>query len=193
MARPKSFSPDAALDDAMGVFWRKGFSDCSFDDLVAATGVSRYGLYSTFGEKDQLFAAALDQYTARVIDPLFGPLEHKDAGLTDIHAYFDRVVAARSHPMARFGCMLCNSVAETDTAGPAIKRRARAFLGRLRQGFLQALENAKRDGELAPSSDPDALADYLVGVVQGLSAYAQAPAPRDAVVNYIRLSLANLR
>ncbi|MEK9947181.1 MAG: TetR/AcrR family transcriptional regulator [Alphaproteobacteria bacterium] len=193
MARPKSFSPDDALDKAMGVFWRKGFADCSIDDLVAASGVSRYGLYSTFGEKDELYAAALDRYAEGVIEPLFGPLEKEDAGLADIHAYFDRVLAAGERPEARFGCMLCNTVAEADDISAPVARRVSQFLDRLQFGFLRALENAKRDGDLAATADPKEMADYLVGVVQGISAYAQAPVPRAAVHNFMRLAVAALK
>ncbi len=121
----------------MGVFWRKGFADCSIDDLVAASGVSRYGLYSTFGEKDELYAAALDRYAEGVIEPLFGPLEKEGAGLADIHAYFDRVLAAGERPEARFGCMLCNTVAEADDISAPVARRVSQFLDRLRFGFLR--------------------------------------------------------
>ncbi|MEQ8246857.1 MAG: TetR/AcrR family transcriptional regulator [Alphaproteobacteria bacterium] len=193
MARQKSFSPDTALDQAMGVFWRRGFADCSVEDLVAETGVSRYGLYSTFGEKDELFAAALDRYAERVIDPLFGPLEKENAGLADIHGYFDRLVAAGAEPYARFGCMLCNTVADADAVSAPVARRVAQFLSRLRHGFLRALENAKRNGELGAQADPPALADYLVGVVQGISAYAQAPVPPAAVLNFMRTAVQVLR
>ncbi|MDA0368199.1 MAG: TetR/AcrR family transcriptional regulator [Proteobacteria bacterium] len=193
MARQKSFSPDEALDQAMGVFWRKGFADCSVDDLVAATGVSRYGLYSTFGEKDELFAAALDCYAERVIDPLFGPLEHENAGLADIHGYFARLVAVGEQPQARFGCMLCNSAIDADAVSAPVARRVTQFLGRLQFGFLRALENAKRTGDLSPDSDPKALADYLVGIVQGISAYAQAPVPPAAIHNFMRMAVQVLK
>lgn len=193
MARQKSFSPDTALDQAMGVFWQRGFAECSIDDLVAETGVSRYGLYSTFGEKDELFAAALDRYSERVIDPLFGPLEKDGAGLADIHGYFDRLVAASDQPYARFGCMLCNTVADADTVSAPVARRVAQFIGRLRFGFLRALENAKRDGDLGAEADPQALADYLVGIVQGISAYAQAPVPANAVLNFMRTAVRALK
>ncbi len=55
MARTQEFDPNEALDRAVALFWKKGFFDSSMDDLVKATGVSRYGIYGTFGNKREFF------------------------------------------------------------------------------------------------------------------------------------------
>jgi TetR/AcrR family transcriptional repressor of nem operon len=44
MARTRELSPPEALDKAMRVFWEKSYFGTSIEDLVSATGVSRYGL-----------------------------------------------------------------------------------------------------------------------------------------------------
>ena len=54
MARVREFDPAEALVGAMQVFWRRGFTDTSMDDIVKETGVSRYGLYGEFGNKKGL-------------------------------------------------------------------------------------------------------------------------------------------
>ena len=48
MARHKEFDPNTALMKATHLFWQKGYAATSIDDLVVATGVQRYGLYTTF-------------------------------------------------------------------------------------------------------------------------------------------------
>ena len=62
MARSREFNPKEALEKAMYVFWQKGYINTSIDDLVQATGVSRFGLYDEFGSKHGLFLASLDYY-----------------------------------------------------------------------------------------------------------------------------------
>jgi AcrR family transcriptional regulator len=62
MVRTRTFDPSTALTQAVGLFSSKGYADTSMDDIVRATGVSRYGLYGTFGNKRELFEQALDRY-----------------------------------------------------------------------------------------------------------------------------------
>ena len=50
MGRHREFEPTEALQSALMVFWRQGYAATSIDDIVGATGVSRYGLYSAFGD-----------------------------------------------------------------------------------------------------------------------------------------------
>jgi len=62
MARPKEFDQAAALETAMEVFWTRGYEATTMGDLRKAIGIGRQSLYDTFGDKEQLFAAALDQH-----------------------------------------------------------------------------------------------------------------------------------
>src|SRR6202011_688874 len=62
MAGVKQFDRDEVLDRAMAAFWTRGYEATSIDDLVQATGIGRGSLYGTFGDKRQLFLAALDHY-----------------------------------------------------------------------------------------------------------------------------------
>ena len=62
MVRTRTFDPSSALSSAVELFSSKGYSDTSMEDIVQATGVSRYGLYGTFGNKRELFEQALDSY-----------------------------------------------------------------------------------------------------------------------------------
>jgi TetR/AcrR family transcriptional repressor of nem operon len=51
MVRSRNFNPGNALSRAMELFSTRGYSDTSMEEIVKATGVSRYGLYGTFGNK----------------------------------------------------------------------------------------------------------------------------------------------
>jgi AcrR family transcriptional regulator len=60
--RPRAFDPEAALDAALEVFWRQGYEGTSLAELTEAMGINRPSLYASFGNKEQLFGAALDRY-----------------------------------------------------------------------------------------------------------------------------------
>ena len=64
MARPRNFNEDEVIGAAAGAFGRLGYSACSVDDLVAATGLQRGSLYKVFGSKRGLFEKVLQQALA---------------------------------------------------------------------------------------------------------------------------------
>src|ERR1700737_4190586 len=60
--RPLSFDRDAALHQAMLLFWRHGYEATSLSDLTAAMGVTPPSIYTAFGDKKRLFREAVDRY-----------------------------------------------------------------------------------------------------------------------------------
>ena len=64
MGRPRAFDMDQALDQALDVFWEKGYEGASCRDLTEAMGINPPSLYAAFGNKERLFKKALDRYEA---------------------------------------------------------------------------------------------------------------------------------
>jgi AcrR family transcriptional regulator len=62
MGRPRAFDIEKALDQALQVFWHKGYEGASLSDLTAAMGINRPSLYAAFGNKEELFRKALERY-----------------------------------------------------------------------------------------------------------------------------------
>ncbi|WP_330970248.1 TetR/AcrR family transcriptional regulator, partial [Lysobacter sp. A3-1-A15] len=57
--RPKDLAKRAAiLDAAKSMFTQYGFGGASMDQIAAEAGVSKLTVYSHFGDKETLFAAA---------------------------------------------------------------------------------------------------------------------------------------
>ena len=54
-----------ALDQALQVFWEKGYEGASVADLTAAMGINPPSLYAAFGNKEASIPKALDRYEAK--------------------------------------------------------------------------------------------------------------------------------
>lgn len=166
MPRTKAFQPAEALDRAMDLFWRDGYAATDVDRLVRHARASRYGLYSTFGGKRDLYLASLERYSQAVMDPMLEPLEHPRASAREIRAFFKRVVGLIRTGGHR-GCLVCNVAIERGGVDPAAARRVRRHFVRVRRLLTRALANARRDASLASDVAVAAAADHLLGVAAG--------------------------
>ena len=195
MARPRSFSPDDALDAALGVFRRLGYEAASVQDLVDATGLSRSSLYATFGDKHSLYLAVLDRYRAAGRKYLDGALAC-DAGASSIDAIraYLRSVAEETGEagVPPLGCLMTNAAAEVASRDPETAQRARASADGLATAFQSAVERAQAAGEVDTERDAQALGRFLAATVFGLRGLQKAGAAPDALADVVELAMASV-
>lgn len=193
MARIREFDPDEALNKAMKVFWQRGYANTSIEDLVSATGVNRYGLYGEFENKHGLFLAALDHYQNAVVGMLFGKVERPGASLTDIREYFAKLVQLSSSESGKLGCLMANCASEVAPHDKHAANKVEKYRVRLQAGFKNALSNAKAAHDLPAEFDVEPMADFLTGVMQGLSVMARSNAKPKMMANVVKVALSHIQ
>lgn len=192
MARPRSFDPAETLTTAMKVFWERGYFNTSIDDIVAATGVSRYGLYDVYENKRGLFLAALDHYHETIFRVLLAPVEKRGASVGEIRQYFGTLLHYAGKPGGRIGCLMCNSASEVAPFDAAVAERVKHFRDRAGKAFRQALTTARAKGEISNRIDLTRQADFLAAALQTVWVLARSAAGRKVIVHHIEVTLSTL-
>lgn len=173
MARTREFNTAEALEKGMTLFWEKGYFDTSMDDLVKCTGVSRYGIYGEFGNKREFFLHAMKHYCSQLFERHSGELRKPDASLPEIRGVFNNMMrmslSMEKEDGARYGCMICNTATELASRDDEFATLVQTSLGKIKDCFKVALDNAVTKGEVVDDLDTDATALFLVGFLQGLS------------------------
>ncbi|ACY85159.1 TetR/AcrR family transcriptional regulator [Edwardsiella piscicida] len=172
--RPKVFDREVALRKALELFWRQGYEATSLADLVEATGAKAPTLYAEFENKEGLFRAVVEYYTACNEDKYDRLLFNVTLPLAEtIHNYLSVTANCFTSGDTPSGCfIICASMVQTrcsDKVSQVLKSRQpvqEAMLAR----FLQ-LRQAQ--GELPAHSDAQGLARYLCCVIQGMSVRAR--------------------
>ncbi len=188
MPRQKAFHPDAALDRAMDLFWRKGFEGASLAALLEAMDISRQSLYNTFGNKHALFLAALDRYGQMSALQLL-PLQVKGAGLANIQEYFERLVRGMESKPEYGACLMTVSAVELGLQDWAVLQRVEAHNQALREALYQALLEAKEKGEVRVDLDCDQQADVLLALSRGLGVMARSGISLERLKSTVRSTL----
>ena len=171
--RPRSFDEEQVLDQAMFLFWRKGYEATGVADLEQATGLGRQSLYGAFGDKRALFLRIVERYFERVLKPyVVDVLDAPGSGRANLERIFQQWEAAAQ--AAEFhGCLVGNSVPEFGAKDSEMSEVLRRKLELMEAAFMRALRRAKHDGEVNSELDTRATARSLLTIAQGLSVVAR--------------------
>jgi AcrR family transcriptional regulator len=192
MARTKVFDPDQALEAAMGVFWNKGYEATSTDDLLTAMKIGRQSMYDTFGDKKQLYLAALTRYADTGRAALRERLASGPSGLSAIEAFLLEVAGADASQRER-GCLAVNAVAEFGKADPEVHAHTERTQRMTEAIFADVLARARSEGELAEGVDLDAAAHFIHTAIRGMRISAKAGASKEQLGATAAFTMAALK
>jgi TetR/AcrR family transcriptional repressor of nem operon len=193
MPRPKSFDEDAVLDQAVDLFWERGYEGTSLADLETHLGLGRQSLYNTFGDKQSLFLKALERYRRTMAEGVFAELNAPEGGLGAIRAFFKASVQSLTAPGPRRACMVTNTILERGSQDADALLGCNHARAGLERAFRHALAQAKARGELPESLDVEATATLLVVQNYGLSVLAKTGASAGELHAAVEVLLAGLR
>lgn len=192
MARSKSFDEDAVLDQAVQLFWERGYEGTSVADLEAHLGLGRQSLYNTFGDKQALFLKALDRYRHDVGEKAMATLNAPGAGLDAIRAFFRWSVEVLTASEPRRGCLVSNTILERGSQDPETLLRCNHARDVLERAFRRTLAQAKAQGDVAADLDVEATATLLMTQNYGLNVLAKTGATARELHAAVEVLLAGL-
>ncbi|WP_205502969.1 TetR/AcrR family transcriptional regulator [Rufibacter psychrotolerans] len=152
---------------AAELFNQKGFAGTSYQDLMAATGVTKGCLYGHFGSKEELAVVAFEYAAQLLIDRVgaaMAPYEHAGQRLRALLQFYRTYLA---HPVLAGGCPLLNTAVEADDNQPALHQRVILVLDRLHKGVRKLLELGQAQGVFNPAANASALATFFIATVEG--------------------------
>lgn len=183
--RPREFDVDRALGAALLLFWRHGYEGTSLSALTESMGIKMPSLYAAFGNKESLFRQALQRYLREPASYLPIALREPTARQV-IASLFRGAINMTSNPRHPDGCMLVQGAL---AAGPE-SEHVRAELARTRRAAERVLRDrlraAVKAGDLPSTSDPTALAGFVMTVVWGMSVQAAGGANRKQLLQVAR-------
>ena len=185
--RPKEFDRDAALAKATDCFWSRGYEAASVAQLLEVMGVGRQSAYDTFGDKRQLFQAALEAYADRVAGDLKAVLTEGPSPVGRIRRFLHVLVELGEARGGR-GCLITNTIVELAPHDPAVRQLVSELLRRLEDALATNVRAAVDKGELRADIEPRAAARLLLAVMQGALVLAKTDlAAAGGVADAVRL------
>jgi AcrR family transcriptional regulator len=188
--RPAVFDRAVALQAAMKLFWERGYEGTSFDDLIAAMGISASSFYNSFGSKEALYCEATRSYLEWAGQWFFAILNDPSINTKTAFARLFEATAEeftrRDHPL---GCMI--SLAGTHCPpGMSNIRDMMAEHRAFSEGAMAArIRKGVANGDVPEDADCDLLAAYYSAVARGLAVQARDGASREKLAKIGRLAM----
>lgn len=149
MGRPRNFDEKTALEAAMNAFWAKGYDGTSMKDLTSSMGISGPSLYSTFGDKRELYLKTIDHYAD--IDgcaPVIAFEEEPDVAVA-VRGFLETVVRySTQQEGGPRGCFLAQCVATSVGEVEGVAERMEKAIKDTDERLAKRFENAVADGSL---------------------------------------------
>jgi AcrR family transcriptional regulator len=171
--RPRAFDRDKAVEQAIGLFWKRGYEATSVADLKKALGIESPSLYAAFGSKDGLFRECVDRYSARYLADIGRALmasETARAGVELLLLRFAAHYAGAGHPK---GCLVVSAATNCSLAAAAIENDLKHRRGEGVDLVLKRIRQGIEAGEFRSKPDAGELARYYSAVLLGMAMRAR--------------------
>ncbi len=187
--RPRQFERDAALGRAMELFWEQGYDETSLDDLTRAMRINPSSLYAAFGDKEQLYRAALTRYLGGSGKHVWQILERKISTRRALGLLLEAAATEMTRPGRPAGCMLslavmhgCPDTANLRAAISELRNKSRTeVIARIKRGIVE--------GDMPRKTNVSAMARFFMSVLQGMSVQAKDGATRRELVAIARAAM----
>jgi TetR/AcrR family transcriptional repressor of nem operon len=173
-------SRDRLLDAARDLLWERGYAATSPRAILAESGVGQGSMYHHFSGKEDLAAEALADTACRLVQAASDVLRAEGTAVDRLTGYL-----TRQREVLR-GCPVGRMAGDPEVVGLSpLHAIVRDTFEQVRSMTTEVIADGIAAGEFAPETDPVALADTVLAVVQGgyvLARAAGETAPFDRAV-----------
>jgi TetR/AcrR family transcriptional repressor of nem operon len=156
------------IEKSLQIFSVKGYHNTSISDIMAATGLTKGGLYAHFDSKEALWNAAYE----RAVEIWKGIVFR---GVRNVSDPLDRIVKTVENDLRDYccgevfegGCFFFNSLVELSGQSPAMSNRILEGIVQFAELLASWLEEAKSQGKLKAGVRIREVADFIVTSLNG--------------------------
>lgn len=157
---------------AVELFWQKGYASTSLNDLVEHLGINRFSLYSTYGDKKNLYYLALNHYIDHLSKPALAQLLADDADLEDLLNYFNYFAKLQTSQTS--GCFVQNAILELSLIDDKVSEAGNRLYSLILNAMKKVLINAQQKGQISSDANIQQISHYLLLQIQGIRVLGKA-------------------
>jgi len=188
----KQFDVDQTLDKAMRLFWARGFEATSMQDLVQGMGINRASIYGTYGDKRELFIAALNRYDTNYRKAQLAALEREHSPKAAIGTLFRGWIDRVMSDCESNGCFLTNTALELAAHDEDIRTIVSESQRDIERFFRRLIRKGQQAGEFSTRLSAPKMAQSLLAALIGLLVLSRSRPDRNLLKSVADGAMATL-
>ena len=191
MARVIEYDPQDVLQKAMNIFWEKGYESTSIQDIVMTTGLKPGSLYAAYKNKEGIFKAVLELYTASSLNIIKKILEADEDMLKNIKNFLNLLIVDVISNETHNGCLLVKTLLVVSHKDEKIQEQIVAFYKQLEPLVENTLKRAKEQGQ----TDVDAkeFTKFIFSIVYGTHVHYKTFKDKEILKKNVRYLMEYLK
>lgn len=191
MPRQLDQSYNDLVEKAQALFWIQGYKGTTVQDLADHLDVSTTVIYNKY-TKESLFLDSINYYTSTCSDPFLSQLRESTEGKKGLRSFFLGLVEALESKVFPRSCLMVNTLVELRNENSEVVKLYEKYFHNLVESYRIVIDKAVQSGEIKEAHRRDEYADFLLGMIFGISILFKTSGP-DACEKYIdeQLSLIN--
>ncbi len=167
MARKREFDKDKVLEQAMILFWRRGYEATSIHDLKKAMNISTSSMYETFGDKRGIFLEALARFCDLERKQLSELARESSSVTLLIERLFDSVelVAGNNE---NYGSLAFNAMIEFGTRDATVTDLIFTHYGHIAEIVAEVIADSQTKGHISSQYEPLNLSHLILSILHGV-------------------------
>ena len=154
-------------------------------------GINRPSLYSTFGNKRELFTQAIDRYAATQGNRAFSAFRLEPDNRTAVERFFEATIACATEEGKPRGCLINTVATEAAESDAELRDKLSDMFSRTDAAIARRLKTSQ-DSETSTIHDPEGLARMAHSVTHSIMTRARAGASRSELSGIADLFMAVL-
>lgn len=189
--RPREFDENDAIVAAAQLFWQKGLTATSLEELAQAMKMNRPSIYNAFGNKEAIYRKSLDFFCGQ-LDAAVDALDGCDDVVTGFIGFFDQAIDVYCGQSPPLGCLMVCTAPSEALSHPEVRGDLADLIERLDAGLARRLARAKDEGQVSAALDPGRTAELLQATLQTLALRARAGTAADDLREIARYAVGTL-
>ncbi|MEJ8755910.1 TetR/AcrR family transcriptional regulator [Pontibacter sp. H259] len=155
------------IEQSAHLFNQQGYAGTSLQDIMAATKLTKGGIYGHFESKEEIAIAAFEYASGKILNLLAQTINTQVTATGKLEALLDFYKKYLVSPPVTGGCPVLNTSVEADDTNPLLRASVVKVLNKMHRSLEHIVQQGIQNGEFKATTDATRFSILFVSMIEG--------------------------